>query len=104
MDIILLKDLDKVGDKYEFVSVKLGYVCNYFIFQGLAFVVNDVNCVKFNEIKCKEEEELVVCKVEFVEMVDNLKGKVLKIGVKVGISGKIFGSVINVQLVVVLKD
>lgn len=104
MDIILLKDIDKVGDKHELVSVKPGYARNYLIPQGLALVANDANRAKLDEIKRKEEEELAARKAEFVEMAENLKGKVLKIGAKAGTSGKIFGSVTNVQLAAALSE
>ena len=104
MDIILLKDIDKVGDKHELVSVKPGHARNYLIPQGLALVANDANRAKLDEIKRKEEEELAARKAEFVEMAENLKGKVLKIGAKAGTSGKIFGSVTNVQLAAALSE
>lgn len=104
MDVILLKDLDKVGDKHELVSVKPGHARNYLIPQGLALVANDANRAKLDEIKRKEEEELAARKAEFVELADKLKGKVLKIGAKAGTSGKIFGSVTNVQLAAALKE
>ena len=45
MDIILLEDIEKVGDKHEVVSVKPGYARNYLIPQGLALVANDTNRV-----------------------------------------------------------
>ncbi|NRA50050.1 MAG: 50S ribosomal protein L9 [Phaeodactylibacter sp.] len=104
MDIILLQDIDKVGDKHELVSVKPGYARNYLIPQGMALVANDANRAKLDEIKRKEEEELAARKAEFVEMADKLKGEVLKIGAKAGQSGKIFGSVTNVQLAAALKE
>jgi large subunit ribosomal protein L9 len=43
MDIILLKDIDKVGGKHEIVKVKDGYGRNYLIPQGLAVVANAGN-------------------------------------------------------------
>ena len=104
MDIILLQDIDKVGDKHELVSVKPGYARNYLIPQGMALVANDANRAKLDEIKRKEEEELAARKAEFVEMADKLKGEVLKIGAKAGQSGKIFGSVTNVQWAAALKE
>lgn len=104
MDIILLDDIDKVGDKHEIVSVKPGYARNYLIPQGLAIVANDTNRGKLDEIKQKEAEELAARKAEFEAIAENLKDKVLKIGAKAGTSGKIFGSVTNVQIATALKD
>ena len=104
MDIILLDDIEKVGDKHEIVSVKRGYARNYLIPQGLALVANDTNRGKLDEIKRKEAEELAARKAEFEEIAAKLEGQVLKIGAKAGTSGKIFGSVTNVQVSNALKE
>lgn len=104
MDIILLEDIEKVGDKHEIVSVKPGYARNYLIPQGLALVANESNRARLDDIKRKEAEELAARKAEFEAIAEALKGKVLKIGAKAGVSGKIFGSVTNVQIAAALKD
>ncbi len=104
MDIILLDDIEKVGDKHEVVSVKPGFARNYLIPQGMAIVANDANRAKLDEIKAKEQEELQARKAEFEAIAERLEGEVLKIGAKAGTSGKIFGSVTNVQIATVLKE
>ena len=43
MDIILLKNIEKVGRKFEIVTVKNGYGRNYLIPQGLALIANKAN-------------------------------------------------------------
>ena len=104
MDIILLQDIEKVGDKHEIVSVKPGYARNYLIPQGMAIVANEPNRAKLDDIKRKELEELAARKAEFEAIKERLSGKVLKIGAKAGTSGKIFGSVTNVQIAAALKE
>ena len=47
MDIILLADIDKVGDKHEVVTVKNGYGRNYLIPQGLALIANATNMARY---------------------------------------------------------
>lgn len=104
MEVILLKDLDKVGDKHTIVSVKNGYGRNFLIPRGLALIANDANKGKLDELKQREEAEEAK-KVGFYQaIVDKLSGKVLKIGAKAGTSGKIFGSVTNVQIAQALKE
>lgn len=104
MDIILLKDIDKVGGKHEIVKVKDGYGRNYLIPQGLAVVANAGNRRMLEDLIRQEEQKESKRVDEYKEMAAKLEGVTLKIGAKAGTSGKIFGSVTNVQLVNALKD
>lgn len=104
MDIILLKDLDKVGDKYQVVTVKDGYGRNYLIPQKMAVIANATNMKKLDDLKAKEEAERAARLSEFQEVADQLKGQTLKIGAKSGTSGKIFGSITSIQLASALKE
>ncbi|MCF8239491.1 MAG: 50S ribosomal protein L9 [Saprospiraceae bacterium] len=104
MEIILLKDVDNVGDKHTIVKVKDGFGRNYLIPQGLALVANDTNRRKLNEIirldDKRESQRLDV----YQEMAKTLAGATLRIGAKAGTSGKIFGSVNNSQLAAAIKE
>lgn len=104
MDIILLTDLEKVGQKHDIVTVKDGYGRNFLIPQKMAIIANESNRKKLEELKKKEAEEQAQKIAEFQEIANQLEGKVLKIGAKAGASGKIFGSVTNVQLSNALKE
>ena len=104
MDIILLKEIDKVGDKHEIVSVKSGYGRNYLIPQGLALIANTSNRKRLAELKKQDANREAKMLGTYQEMATKLDGAVLKIGAKAGTSGKIFGSVTNVQLAAALKD
>ncbi len=104
MEIILLKDIDKLGDKHDVVKVKPGYGRNYLIPQGLAVNANAVNRKKRDVIIAEEEAKESARLDDYKAMAAKLDGQVLKIGVKAGTSGKIFGSVTNVQLASALKD
>ncbi len=104
MDIILLKDLDNVGDKHDVVTVKDGFARNYLIPQKMAIIANAPNRAKLDKIKAKEAAELAARKAEFQEIADKLKGKTLKIGAKAGQSEKIFGSVTAIQLSNAIQD
>lgn len=104
MDIILLQDVDKVGDKHEVVTVKDGYGRNYLIPQKLAIIANKSNLARLAELRRQEEAREAKKVGLYQEIADKLKGSVLKIGAKTGTSGKIFGSVTNVQISQALKD
>lgn len=104
MDIILLQDIEKVGEKHTIVNVKDGFGRNYLIPKGMAIVANKTNRGKLEDLKQKEAEEAAAALSTFQEVAAKLEGQVLKIGAKAGTSGKIFGSVTNVQLAQALKD
>lgn len=104
MEVILLKDIDKLGDKHEIVKVKSGYGRNYLIPQGLAVNANAVNRTKRDQIIADEEAREAVRLDEYKAMAAKLEGQTLRIGVKAGTTGKIFGSVTNVQLAQALKE
>ncbi|HMY83795.1 MAG TPA: 50S ribosomal protein L9 [Saprospiraceae bacterium] len=104
MDIILLKDIDKVGNKHEIVKVKDGYGRNYLIPQGFAVVANAGNRKMLAELVKQEDRKEAKRVDEYKEIAAKLTDVTLKIGAKAGTSGKIFGSVTNIQISNALKD
>lgn len=104
MNIILLKDIDKVGDKHEIVTVKPGYARNFLIPRGEAIVANAPNKAKLAELIRIEEEKESQMLDEYKVIAEKLQGLTLRIGAKTGTSGKIFGSVTALQLSQVLRD
>lgn len=104
MQVILLKDLEKLGYKHDVVEVKPGYGRNFLIPQGMAIIANKANMGDLDEIKSKEAAVEAAKQAEYQEMATKMEGVVLKIGAKAGQSGKIFGSVTNVQIAAALKE
>ena len=104
MNIILLQDVDNLGYENDVVVVKPGYARNFLIPQGKAVVANSKNKATL-ETKVAEIKAVEAAKVEeYKGYVAKLEGQSVKIGAKAGTSGKIFGSVTNVQLVQQLKE
>jgi large subunit ribosomal protein L9 len=104
MDIILLKNIDKLGDKHDVVKVKPGYANNYLIPQGVAVIANKDNLKKLDALKADEEAKEAARLEEYKVIAAKMEGQTLKIGVKAGTSGKIFGSITNVQVVRALRE
>ncbi|MCB0633885.1 MAG: 50S ribosomal protein L9 [Saprospiraceae bacterium] len=104
MEIILLQDVDKVGEKHEVVKVKDGYGRNYLIPQGLALIANKTNRNRLDEMKRQEEAREMKKYDDYKAIADALVDKVIKIGAKAGTSGKIFGSVTSIQISNALKE
>jgi large subunit ribosomal protein L9 len=98
MQVILVQDVNNLGGMHELVSVKNGYARNYLIPQKMAVEANPGNMKMLEEkqkVKARKEEKLLSA---INDVVNKLKEGPLKIGAKVGTSGKIFGSVTSVQI------
>lgn len=104
MQIILLQDIDKVGYKHDVAKVKNGYARNYLIPQGMAVIANGQNMKKLDSLKEKAAQEENARLDDYKVMAEKLEGQTLKISVKAGTSGKIFGSVNNTQVVNAIKE
>jgi len=98
MEIILLKDVEKLGYKHDVVTVKNGYGRNYLIPQGMAVIANATNKGKLEAIIADIESKESAKLDDYKALAEKLEGKTIKIGVKAGTSGKIFGSVTNLQV------
>ncbi|WP_367392271.1 50S ribosomal protein L9 [Lewinella sp. LCG006] len=104
MDIILLQDVEHVGYKHELVTVKNGYGRNYLIPQGFALIANSANRARLKELQRREDATEAKRLGEYQDIAKKLEGQVLRIGAKAGTSGKIFGSVTNIQIINALKE
>lgn len=103
MDVILKEDIDKLGYKDDLVSVKEGYGRNYLIPKGLAILATSAQRKMHEETVRQRSKRLEKERENAQAMADKLKGMKLEIGAKVGESGKIFGSVNNIQLADAIK-
>jgi large subunit ribosomal protein L9 len=98
MQVILIQDVNNLGGVAELVSVKSGYARNFLIPQKLAVEASPSNLKMREEklkVKAKKEAKLLA---EINEVIAKLKDGALKVGAKVGTSGKIFGSVTSVVI------
>ena len=104
MDIILLQDVDKVGEKYQTVKVKDGFGNNFLIPKGLALVANDSNRRKYAAINRALDKKESMRLGEYQATAAQLNGKTVKIIAKAGASGKLFGSVDAAQIAAAIGE
>lgn len=104
MEIILLKDIDTLGERHELVNVKPGFARNYLIPSKLALVANATNKAKLEKLRSEEAAHETDRINDFKALAAKLEGQTLRIGAKAGTTGKIFGSVTSVQIMQALKD
>lgn len=104
MDIILLKNVNKLGLANTVVTVKPGYARNYLIPQGLAIEAS-VRNLNMLQQKIKQQQERAAKTLEDAkELAVKIAATTLRIAAKAGTSGKIFGSVTSVQVAQVVKE
>jgi large subunit ribosomal protein L9 len=104
MNIILLQDIDKVGEKFEVVTVKPGYGRNFLIPQKMAIIANRENLVKLEDHKQRELAKEANLIESYLALKEKVEATRLSIGAKAGTSGKIFGSVTSVQIIQAIKE
>ncbi len=98
MDIILREDVKNVGNKNDIVSVKTGFARNFLIPNGKAIVATESARKVVAEVVRQQSHKAAKAMEAAQGIVDNLNKLTVKIGAKAGESGKIFGSVNNIQL------
>lgn len=93
MRVILLKNIEKIGDKYEIVDVASGYAQNFLFPRELAKPATPVH---LRQLEAKKKEWQKKRSKEIRELrkeVDRIKGEKFTIKKKVNEEGRLFGSV-----------
>lgn len=104
MEIILLQDVNKLGQKDDLVTVKNGYGRNYLIPRGYAVAATaSAKKMHAENLKQKAHKEEKI-KAEAQQVAGKMNGVKLSLGAKTSSSGKIFGSVNTIQVAEALKE
>lgn len=103
MEVILREDLPHLGKTGEVVRVRDGYARNYLLPRGLVLVANKKNLKGF-----EHQKKIVGAQKEKTEksargVADKLAAVALRIAVKTGAEGRLFGSVTNMDVEKALK-
>ena len=98
MQVILKEDVINLGYKDDVVTVKSGYGRNYLITQGKAVIATPSALKVLAENMKQRAHKLEKIKADAVELAAKLEGVSLTIGAKASTTGKIFGSVNNIQI------
>lgn len=98
MQVILKENVLNLGYKDDIVTVKDGYGRNYLIPQGKAVIASESAKKMLAEDLKQRAHKIAKMKEEAVELASKLEGVSLTIGAKTSSTGKIFGSVTNIQI------
>ncbi len=104
MEVILKQDIANLGYTNDIVNVKDGYARNYLIPNKMAIIANDTNRKVLEEMKRQQAFKEEKIKNEALDIAKVIEGLALRIAVKAGTSGKIFGSVNSVMIANAIKE
>jgi large subunit ribosomal protein L9 len=99
MELILKKNVDKLGFANEIVTVKPGYGRNFLIPQGYAVLATASAKKAHAEVMKQKAHKETKMLAEAQEIASKLEATSVTISTKAGENGKIFGSVNTVQSV-----
>lgn len=104
MEIILLQDVANLGSKDDVLVVKNGFGRNYLIPQKLAILATPSSKKILSEnLKQRAHKEAKLKEVA-LKQAEILKTISIVVGAKTSSTGKIFGSVNNIQVAEALKE
>lgn len=98
MEIILKQDVQNLGHKDDIVTVKNGYATNYLIPQGYAIMATaSAKKVHAENLRQRAHKEAKL-RDDASALAAKLEGMQVTVATKVSATGKIFGSVNNIQV------
>lgn len=104
MKIILKKDVANLGDAGEVVEVKTGYALNYLVPQGFA-AIGTPSALKQHEETIRQRAHKEAKNIAEAEAkAAKIAAVPVEVAVKVGESGKLYGSVTAAQVAAALEE
>ncbi|HHU53766.1 MAG TPA: 50S ribosomal protein L9 [Clostridiaceae bacterium] len=104
MKVILLEDINNLGQAGEIVEVKRGYANNYLLRQNFAVRATKENLNTLKTQKKAFEAKRARNLAEAQEKAEKISGQAFTIKVKTGEAGRLFGSVTTMDLAGALAD
>lgn len=103
MDVILLKDVDKVGTQGAVVQVKPGFARNFLLPQGLAVPATDQQLKASQERQRQHQDKVKRIKAQAELVKRQLEGRSLTLKLSLGEDDKPFGAITTHEILDALK-
>jgi large subunit ribosomal protein L9 len=104
MDVVLLKDMDKLGREGDLVGVADGYARNYLIPKGCAVAASEKTVKLQEKIRGERLAREASERREIEEVAEKLSNVSVTTAVKVGEDEQLYGSVTAQDIATVLED
>ncbi|MBM4054774.1 MAG: 50S ribosomal protein L9 [Planctomycetes bacterium] len=103
MELLLKKNVDKLGKVGDVVNVKKGYARNYLLPRGMAIYVTEGNLKQLEKARKKIEIELKEERVRLQGILEMISNAACRISAKANEEGRLFGSVTSAHIADLLK-
>lgn len=104
MKVILLRDIKKLGNKFEVKEVSPGYARNLLIPNGYAILADKQSLKRLESQKNIEMKKTEERQRENEKMIKELEGKEIKIDTKIGDKGQLFETINEQKIADKLKE
>lgn len=104
MKVILLEDIKGVGKKDQVINASEGYAKNFLFPKNLAVEANANNIKHLENVKKNEAKKTQEILEAAQALAKKIEAQTVKIDVKIGNNGKLFGAVTNKEIGVALKE
>lgn len=98
MKVILKQDIKGVGKKDQIINANDGYARNYLFPKNLAVPADKGNLTNLQSKQTSDEHRKALEKQAAMETAKKIEGIILKLPVKSGENGKVFGSVTSKEI------
>lgn len=102
MKLLLLKDVENLGEKGEIVTVKDGFGRNYLIPQRMAAIASDGIIRHHKEIERQRARKIAQAREDAESLKEQIESAKVVVAAKVGEEDRIFGTVTSQQIAVEL--
>lgn len=103
MKVILLMDVKGSGKRDEIISVSDGYARNFLFPKKMAVEATPGAMKEIQKKRAAEEAREAERRAEAEAKAKDLQGKVIKISVKCGSQGRLYGSITNAEIATELE-
>jgi len=104
MKVILLKDVAKVGKKFDVKDVSDGFALNFLIPQGKAKTATSVGLEKVDALKAHAESERKIQEDLLSKNISDINGKVVEVSLKANDKGHLFAGLHREQIADILSS
>ncbi len=104
MEVILLQDVENLGEKGHLANVAKGFARNYLIPRGMAEVATPGKIAEFRRREEERKSREARMAVQAEEYTATLNRTVLTLGAKAGEGERLFGSVTAADVADAIKD